>query len=218
MENMNRRHFLGKSLCGAAGLSLGVNALGAALPSDKSSEAGKKNKRKGFVQKQVEYRRAIRTKYPEQLIITIARDKNGKANPMTMGWTMITSGRPPMMAVSMSKGHYTTQCIKHSKCFTIVYPSSDMADAALFFGTHTGRNIDKFAEFDCPNEPAKKIDSVLLTEAVANFECQLEEQFETGDHIIFVGRIVASHINTVPKKRLYIVGSGSKLGAVEVVK
>jgi len=218
MEHMNRRLFLGKSLCGAAALSAGANTLSMALTSDKSSEIKQKNKPKGSMQKQVEYRRAIRTKYPEQLIITIAKDKNGKANPMTMGWTMITSGSPPMMAVSLSKGHYTTQCIKHSKCFTIVYPSSDMADAALYFGTHTGWNVDKFAEFDCPHEPAKEIDSVLLTEAVANFECQLEDQLVTGDHIIFVGRIVAAHINTEPKKRLYIVGTGSKLGAVQVVK
>ena len=216
MKDINRRRFLTKSLQGAAGLSLGAATLGIGSVGDESPNV-KKSKPKGS-QKQVGYRQAIRTKYPEQLIITIAKDKDGKANPMTMGWTMITSGNPPMMAVSMSKGHYTTQCIKQSKCFTIVYPSSEMADAALFFGTHTGWNTDKFAEFDCPHEPAKEIDSVLLTEAVANFECQLEKQLETGDHIISVGRIVAAHINTVPKKRLYIVGSGSKLGAVEVVK
>ena len=218
MEHLNRRRFLGKSLRGAAGLSLGATALGMASANEKSSEVKQEKKQKGSVQEQVPYRKALRTKYPEQLIIAIAKDKNGKANPMPMGWTMITSGSPPMMAISMSKGHYTTQCIKHSKCFTIVYPASDMADAALFFGTHTGWNIDKFAEFDCAHEPAKEIDSVLLTEAVANFECQLEKQIETGDHIIFVGRIVASHVNTEPKKRLYIVGPGSKLGAVQEAK
>jgi flavin reductase (DIM6/NTAB) family NADH-FMN oxidoreductase RutF len=216
MKDMNRRHFLTKSLHGAAGLSLGAAGLGTASAGDESAGT-KETKAKGS-QKQVDYREAIRTKYPEQLIITIAKDEKGKPNPMTMGWTMITSGNPPMMAVSLSKGHYTTKCIKQSKCFTIVYPSSEMADAALFFGTHTGWNTDKFAEFDCPHEPAKEIDSVLLTEAVANFECQLEKEVETGDHIIFVGRIVASHINTEPKKRLYIIGSGSKLGAVEPVK
>ena len=216
MRDMNRRGFLTKSLQGATGLSLGAASLGMASADDEPAGA-KKTETKGS-QKQVGYRQAIRTKYPEQLIITIAKDEDGRANPMTMGWTTITSGNPPMMAVSMSKGHYTTQCIKQSKCFTIVYPSSEMADAALFFGTHTGWNTDKFAEFDCPHEPAKEIDSVLLTEAVANFECQLEKRVETGDHIISVGRIVAAHINTVPKKRLYIVGSGKKLGAVETVK
>ena len=49
-----------------------------------------------------------------------------------------------------------------------------MADATLFFGSKSGRDIDKFAGFDCKTEPAKVIDSVLLADAVANFECTLE--------------------------------------------
>jgi flavin reductase (DIM6/NTAB) family NADH-FMN oxidoreductase RutF len=167
------------------------------------------------MQKQVEYQAAIKTKYPEQVVIAIARDKDGKANPITLGWTMIVSGKPPMMAIAVASTHYSIEAVRHSKSFTISFPSSDMADAALFFGSRSGRNVDKFAEFDCKTESAKVIDSVLLTDAVANFECELESQTEAGDHIIFVGKIVASHINTEPKKRLYTVGPGHKLGGVQ---
>ena len=51
------------------------------------------------MQKQVEYADAITTKYPEQIVIAIAKDRNGKFNPITLGWTMIVSGEPPMMAI-----------------------------------------------------------------------------------------------------------------------
>ncbi len=166
------------------------------------------------MQKQTEYTEAIKRKYPEQVVIAIARDKAGKANPITLGWTMIVSGNPPMMAIAVAKSHYSIETVRHSKCFTIVFPSSDMAEAALFFGSHSGRDTDKFAEFDCPNEPAKKIDSVLLTDAVANFECTLESEMPAGDHIIFVGKVIASHVNTEQKKRLYTVAPGHKLGPV----
>ena len=165
------------------------------------------------MQKQAEYSDAIKTKYPEQVVIAIAKDKNGKANPITLGWTMIVSGAPPMMAIAVAKKHYSIEAITHSKCFTIAFPSSEMADAALFFGSKSGRDTDKFAEFDCQTEPAKSIDSVLLTDAVANFECTLESQIPAGDHIIFVATIVCSHINTEPKKRLYTTGPGHKLGS-----
>jgi len=172
------------------------------------------------MQKQVEYKEAIGTKYPEQVVIAIAKDKAGKANPVTLGWTMIASGSPPMMAIAVASRHYSIETIRHSKCFTIAFPSSEMADAALFFGSRTGRDIDKFADFDaqhgqvhCKTEPAKAIDSVLLTDAVANFECMLESETVAGDHIIFVGKIVCSHTNTEPKKRLYTVGPGHKLGS-----
>ncbi len=165
------------------------------------------------MQNQVDYQQAIKTKYPEQVVIAIAKDKTGRPNPVTLGWTMIVSAKPPMMAIAVAKKHYSIETITHSRCFTIVYPSSDMADAALFFGSRSGRDADKFAEFDCETAPAKEIDSVIMADAVANFECSLDSQIEAGDHIIFVGKIVCSHVNTEPKKRLYTIGPGHKLGS-----
>ena len=126
------------------------------------------------MQKRVEYSDAVKTKYPEQVVIAIAKDRQGKANPVTLGWTMYASGNPPMMAIAVAKKHYSIEAITHSECFTIAFPSSEMADAALFFGSKSGREIDKFAEFECETEPAKEIDSVLLSDAVANFECMLD--------------------------------------------
>jgi flavin reductase (DIM6/NTAB) family NADH-FMN oxidoreductase RutF len=164
------------------------------------------------MQKTVEYEQAIKTKYPEQVVIAIAKDKNGKPNPVTLGWTMIVSGNPPMMAIAVAAKHYSIETIRHSKCFCLAYPSSQMAEAALFFGSRSGRDVDKLAEFDCKTEPAQEIDSVLLTDAVANFECTLESEAVAGDHIIFVGKIVCSHSNTEPKNRLYTVAPGHKLG------
>jgi flavin reductase (DIM6/NTAB) family NADH-FMN oxidoreductase RutF len=166
------------------------------------------------MQKPVSFEKAYKTKYPEQVVIVIAKDKYGKPNPVTLGWTMIASYDPPMMAIGVYKGHYSIKCIRHSKCFTLAYPSFDMVKAALFFGTQSGRDTDKFAQFSTKTTPAKKIDSVLLTDAVANFECRLVKQIATGDHIIFIGQIVCSHVNKKPKKRLYSLGAGHKLGAV----
>jgi len=41
----------------------------------------------------------------------------------------------------------------------------------------------------------------------------LDSETEAGDHIVFIGEIVCSHINTEQKKRLYTVGPGHKLGS-----
>jgi len=54
----------------------------------------------------------------------------------------------------------------------------------------------------------------LITNAVAIFECTLESEMAAGDHIIFVGKVVNSHASTEPKKRLYTVAPGHKIGAV----
>ena len=164
------------------------------------------------MQKQVEYAEAVKTKYPEQIVIAIAKDKSGKANPITLGWTMFASGDPLMMAIAVAASHYSVKAIEHSKCFTIAYPSAEMAQATLFFGSHSGRDTDKLAETGCRTEPARQIASVLLSDAVANFECVEEARVQAGDHIIYIGRVVAAHVNTEPRKRLYTVAPGHKLG------
>ena len=166
------------------------------------------------MQKQTEYTAAIKTKYPEQIVIPIARDAAGKANPMTVGWTMITSGSPPMMAIALAPKRYTAEAIRHSKCFTLAYPSSNMEAETLFFGTKSGRDIDKLDVTGCKTQKAEIIDSVLLSDAAANFECILENEIVTGDHILFIGKVVASHTNNQPKKRLYTVAPGGKMDKV----
>lgn len=166
------------------------------------------------MQKQVEYEETAKTKYPVQVVIAIARDKNAKANPITIGCTTVVSIKPPMMSISVGNSQYSMETIRHSKCFTIAFPSLEMAELALFFGSKSGRDTDKFAESDCRTTAAKEIDSILLDEATANFECVLESETLTGDCTTFVGRIVASHINTEKTQRLYAIAPGHKMGPI----
>ena len=166
------------------------------------------------MQKKADYDQAIKTKYPEQIVIAVVKDKNGKPNPVTIGWSMIASGQPAMLAIALTPKRYSTAAIRHSKCFTVAYPSEEMAKDTLFFGTHSGKDTDKFAETGCKYSPAEKIDSVILDDAAANFECTLENELTTGDHIIFVGKVVACHVNSEDKKRLYTVGPDHELGGV----
>jgi len=153
------------------------------------------------------YEEAVARRYPEQVAIAIARDPQGKHNPITIGWTMLVSHEPPMMAIAVGKTRYSAEALRQARQFVLSFPSAGMAADARFHGTHSGRDMDKLAACGTKTEPATRIDSVLLTDAVANFECELEAELEAGDHIIFVGRVVASHMNTDPAaRRLYSLG------------
>ncbi len=166
------------------------------------------------MQKKADYEQAIKTKYPEQIVFAVVKDKNGKPNPVTIGWSMVASGQPPMLAIALTPRRYSTEAIMHSKCFTVAYPTPEMSKLAMFFGTHSGRDCDKFAETGCKFSPAEKIDSVIIDDAAANFECVLESEHIAGDHIIFVGKVVACHVNTEHKNRLYSIGPNRLLGGV----
>ncbi len=166
------------------------------------------------MQKKADYVQAIKTKYPEPIVIAVVKDAKGKANPVTIGWSMTASGEPPMMAIALKPERYSTEAIRQIKCFTIAYPNQEMSKEVMFFGTHSGINTDKFAETGTKYSPAEKIDSMIIDDAVANFECTLESEHTAGDHIIFVGRVVACHVNSESKERLYAVGPNRKLGGV----
>ena len=52
---------------------------------------------------------------------------------------------------------------------------------------------------------------MLLSEAVANFECVLETELTTGDHMLFVGRVVAAHVNADERVARLMNFGGGKL-------
>ena len=166
------------------------------------------------MQKRVEYSEAIKTKFPEAVAYAIAKDEKGIANPITLGWVMCTSHQPPMFAISVALQRYSYDAIRHCKCFTVVFPNEKQGKEALFFGTHSGRDMDKLKQFACATTPATDIDSVILDDAVANFECKLAGELETGDHFIFAGQIVAAHVNTESKDRVYVVDKGYKMKGI----
>ena len=166
------------------------------------------------MQHQVEYSQAATSKYPEQIVIGIACDPQGRHNPITLGWTMIVSHEPPMMAVSIGKTRHSLQAFRHAREFVIAFPSEHQQEEAMLFGTKSGRDMDKLAAAGCSVIPASKIDSVLLADAVANFECRLSAELDTGDHVVFVGEIICSHVNSGPLNRLYTVGEGYKMAGL----
>ena len=163
------------------------------------------------MQQEARYTEAVKGKYPEQIVIAVVRDAAGKDNPVTIGWTAIT-----YTGIAGLFYKYSLAAIRHSGEFVISFPSREMAEDALFFGSHSGREVDKLKERGTATEPASEVATVLLSDAVANFECEVASELETGDHVLIVGRIVASHVNAdASVRRLYTLGSGHVLGGVE---
>lgn len=160
------------------------------------------------------YEQAIGRKVPDMVAIAIAKDAQGRFNPITLGWFMRTSHQPPMLAISVGLTRHSLQAIRSAKQFVVSLPSAAMANDALYHGSHSGRDEDKLARSGTKTQPAAKIDGVLLADAVANFECQLESETATGDHVIFVGRVVASHVNKDATAECLYMLPGDRLGGV----
>ena len=163
---------------------------------------------------QVSFGEANRLKYPEQVVIALAKGPDGRCNPITLGWAMQTSISPPMMAISIGLPRYSHDVFHQADEFVIAMPSAAQEEETLLYGTKSGRDMDKLEAFGASLQPATKVDCVLLADAVANFECRKAGELRTGDHTIFVGEVVCSHANEAEPDRLYTIGQGYNMGGL----
>lgn len=132
---------------------------------------------------------------PESCVFVISIGKNGKSSGMIAGWNMKCSMEPPLFAVSLSKKGYTHKLIQESKEFVIAVPNKELEEAFLLFGSTHGNDVDKFAESEIETTKAEFVKSPLIKNATINFECELFKEVDSGDHIIFIGKILASYVN-----------------------
>lgn len=164
--------------------------------------------------KQAPIPKALSKKYPEPVVLVISCDKKGKANIITLGWSMQTSSEPPMLAISVSHKRYSHQLISEQKEFVLCFPTSSQIEGVLFCGTHSGRDVNKFKETKLKPQKAKYVKPPLIKDSLACFECKVVDKLKTGDHTIFVGEIKTAYISEKPKKRIYSLDKGHKLGSI----
>ncbi len=148
--------------------------------------------------KQVEPSEAIQRKYPEWVILVVARDASGKPNLMPAGWGMICSGDPHLVCVAIAFERYTHQCIDATGEFVFAWAGETQADLVEYSGSCSGADCSKFEEFSIPTADPSVIGVPLLAEAAANLECTVHDAHRTGDHTIFVGDVVAAHAPEEP--------------------
>jgi len=141
---------------------------------------------------------------PESVVFVITIDEEGKPAGMVAGWNMKASIDPPMFAVPLSKKYHTHKLIRKSKEFVIAVANKSLEDEVRFFGSTHGNEVNKFKETGIETEKAKFIKPPLIKQATINLECKLVSETDAGDHILFLGEILASYINE-DKKVLFNV-------------
>lgn len=158
------------------------------------------------MQKNVEIEEAITLKYPEQVVLVTTRGKDGKANVMAVGWITVISSEPLMFILGIDEDAHTFKLIKESRHFVIAYPHEGMSGETILAGTCHGNNRDKISEAGLKTQDAKLVKAPLLSDAVANFECELTDIIKPGDCTLVIGKVIAAHSNTDSSvKRLYTI-------------
>lgn len=147
--------------------------------------------------------------HPTQVVLVTAKEevtvlgkKQIKDNIITLAWHMPTSFEPMLYAISVGKTRFSCKLIKESKAFVVNFVPYTLEKEVLFCGTRSGEHMDKFKEAGLTREEARKIDCPRIKEALAYLECEVVNEIETGDHIIFVGKVIHSEEKEEGKRLL----------------
>jgi len=117
-------------------------------------------------------------------------DAAGKPNVMTASWAAICCSQPPMVTVSLRKATYTYGSIMASKAFTVNVPSEEFLKEAAYFGSVSGRDVDKFKESGLTPVKSSLVNAPYIKEFPLVIECKLARTVELGLHTMFIGEIV----------------------------
>lgn len=129
-----------------------------------------------------------------------------KDNIITVAWHMNTSFNPPLYAISIGKTRHSYRLISNSRVFAVNFMPYEMKDKIIGCGIVSGEYTDKFEDIGFTKEEADKIDCPLIKEAIGHLECEVINEIETGDHIIFIGQVLKSELKS-QDKRLYHIES-----------
>lgn len=128
-------------------------------------------------------------------VILVTSKFKRKSNILTVAWHTPVSKIPPLLAISIAKGHFSYKIIFKSKEFVINVPSARLLKKVKFCGTFSGRNIDKFKDSRLTRLPAEKVGVPLVKECIAHIECKVVKIYSLGDHAVFIGRVVNASVD-----------------------
>ncbi|MDD5015358.1 MAG: flavin reductase family protein [Atribacterota bacterium] len=147
--------------------------------------------------KKVSVNKAIEKFLPENIVFVLSYDrKNNRSSGMIASSCMVCSYEPYyMLVIALWKKGYTHKLIQDTKEFVIAVPNKSLEKAVDIFGMKHGDKVNKVKLSNVTTSKAKFLQTSLLADATINFECKVEKEVDVGDHILFIGKIVASYIN-----------------------
>lgn len=132
--------------------------------------------------------------HPKLTVLVTSIDQEKNANIITVAWAMPTSVNPPLVAISVGPSRYSHDLIQETGEFVINIPSQELLEEVKFCGSKSGSSVNKFEETSLTSEDSQKLDTPRISECAANIECEVVDELRTGDHTIFIGKILASPV------------------------
>ncbi|CRX37688.1 flavin reductase family protein [Estrella lausannensis] len=143
-------------------------------------------------------------------IVLVSSCLKGEMNIMTMGWHMIMEFEPSLIGCYIWTENHTFSMIRKSRECVFNVPTVEIADKVVGIGNCSGRDVDKFKQFNLTPLTGQAVKAPLIQECYANFECKLVDSSLIKKYSLFVFEVVKAHVATSPKfpKTIHYRGDG----------
>lgn len=129
------------------------------------------------------------------LFALFSKDEKGRIDASINNSFFQVSSSPNLFILSVSKSNYTAENIKHTGKFVIsILNNETNYDLIKRFGFVSGRDKNKLEGIEDLLKPTKSGLVRLDKYSNAYIECNVKEELEAGDHVLFVVEAVESRI------------------------
>lgn len=136
-------------------------------------------------------------KFPTGVTV-ISTSYEGKMWAFTANSFTSVSLEPSLISFCLEKAATSFKVFKESPYFAVSILSSDQADLSVHFASHS---LDKFNSIEY--RIGEYSNAPLINGAISFIECKKYDQFECGDHFIFVGEVKKIYIDETKSPLLY---------------
>ena len=131
--------------------------------------------------------------YPVPVIMVTCGAEN--PNIITLAWVGTVCSDPPMVGIAVRQERHSYGLIEEIGQFVVNIPGEDLLEATDYCGQVSGREVDKFAATGLTPELASEVKPPLIAECHVNMECLVRKKLELGAHDLFLGEVVAVHVD-----------------------
>ncbi len=131
--------------------------------------------------------------YPIPAAPVSCTDSDGRPNIITVAWTGVACGTPPMVSIAINLMRYSHGIIKETGAFCVNIPDNETLYATDYCGNVSGKDVDKFRELGLTPIKGDETECHYIDECPINMECQVRHSVVLGSHELFIGEVVAVH-------------------------
>jgi len=133
-------------------------------------------------------------KLPIRPVYLVSCEHEGKRSIISVGMFAYLSGKPTLVGVGIAPSRFSYGLMQQSKEFVVNVVDEGMVDAVRVCGEKSGRDVDKFKLAKLTAAKASKVRAPLIEESPVSIECKVVQTLETGDHVWFIGEVLAVHV------------------------